>query len=123
MKETRASRIFLRIIVALYALSMIAGGSAARCDRQNMQAGLNAAVASERCVIVLPDDTPSKQRHDFAACPDCALAAAQWIGDPPRAQLIYVLEVAARFDFILRLGRDLDDRPANLRSRAPPLDI
>jgi len=53
-------------------------------------------------------------------CDACTLAAAAGLRAAPVSSFVHRTEILTRLEFSARLGADLDDRPADLRSRAPP---
>jgi hypothetical protein len=108
------------LITALYVLAMasISFGSAARVHHG---AGFAAATTLDvpACGHVVPNPgRPAKA--PLGCCDACALSAAP-IMPSQITHVICSIEIAARLEFELRLGRRLDHRPDDLRSRAPPL--
>jgi hypothetical protein len=64
-------------------------------------------------------DSGKSTKSSFLCCDACLLGAAP-IHGAPIAHVVYALEIATQLAFELSLGRRLDHRPEDLRSRAPP---
>ncbi len=61
-------------------------------------------------------DNPAK-----ACCDGCILAVSAALPAGRAGRFVFRPEISTRFIFASRLGRELDHRPQNLRSRAPPV--
>jgi len=126
MADRLRSIFFRRLALGLYALTIIVGALGFAANRGHGAAGVG--VFADRAAFCLDFQKADSnfQKADggpktpFVACCDTCVSSAPPTLPAIIAHIIYRFEISTRFDFASRLGRDLDESPDNLRSRAPP---
>lgn len=120
MAQTLRSLPFRRLAVALYALTVVVGAFGFASHRGHGGAGVS--VFADRAAFC-HDGEKGKGTvpTPFVVCCDACVSSAPPILPNIITHIIYRFEIATRFEFAARLGRDLDESPDNLRSRAPPV--
>ncbi len=110
--------------VAFYALSVVMMGLASAAHARTVLRAESAVAVKtvETCKSSASSKT-HPARHCVKHCAACTLAEAPGLRTASISTVVLRLEIVARLDFKSRLGRDLDDTPADLRSRAPPVRV
>jgi hypothetical protein len=118
MSRCEKSALMRRLVIVLYALAvvMVGFGSSAHAHRFAAQTGLSVGGICESDTAAQHKST----RHCGKHCEFCTLNTASGL----EADLVWTpirrVENRVRVGFLARAGRELDGRPVDLRSRAPP---
>jgi hypothetical protein len=119
MAEMLRSLPFKRFAVALYALTVVVGALGLATHRGHGGAGVS--VFADRADFCHDSEkAKGTAPTPFVVCCDSCVSSAPPILPSVITHIVYRFEISTRFVFAARLGRDLDDSPDNLRSRAPP---
>jgi hypothetical protein len=111
-----------RAAVTLYALAVVLGVFAAALHRHSLSGQQGVGVLSAQNVFCQDQQNdPGAPAEPFTSCCDACLLTAPPTLPSAITHIIYRLEISTRFEFAARLGRDLDQSPDDLRSRAPPV--
>jgi hypothetical protein len=119
MADSLRSIFFRRLALALYALTIVVGalGAAAGGGHSGTGVGVFADRAAFCQDFQRGDGGP---KPPFVVCCDACVSSAPPMLPTTLTHVVYRFEIPTRFAFASRLGRDLDESPDNLRSRAPP---
>jgi hypothetical protein len=112
----------LATVIAFLVASTMMPRSAAHSTSDDLGVHVSDHAAPPGCHYAGSRDGKPDKRHS-SCCGACALTAAPRLDAAPDFCVLRIAEISTRFDFASRLGRDLDDSPADLRSRAPPRRI
>jgi hypothetical protein len=119
MFNGRPPKISRWVLVALYVLAMAptAFGFAAHPHH-----GAGIAAARSLDAPICGHAAPLSERPASSPCAGCdaCMVSEAPIAPNQIAHVVYVIEIATRLEFESSLGRRLDRRPDDLRSRAPP---
>jgi len=112
-------KITRRLVAALYALTIVfvAFGFAGHTHR-GVEIASAKSLGAEACAHAV-SHTGKPANSPVACCDACALSAAP-VTPNQIAHAFHSIEIATRLEFDLSLGRRLDHRPHDVRSRAPP---
>lgn len=120
MAEMLRSLPFKRLAVALYALTVVVGAFGFASHRGHGGAGVS--VFADRADFCHDSEkAKGTAPTPFVVCCDACVSSAPPILPSVITHIVYRFEISTRFEFAARLGRDLDESPDNLRSRAPPV--
>ncbi|HXY57129.1 MAG TPA: hypothetical protein VEH76_00965 [Methylocystis sp.] len=104
-------------VAALYAVALVVVGVAASHHGRAEGYSSRGSSVQAQCHEQGHDkDAPAQTR----CCEACTLAAAPILNAAIAPSFLYRQEIKTRLGFATRLCADLDDCPADLRSRAPP---
>jgi hypothetical protein len=107
------------LIAALYVLT-IASTTFGFAGHERHGVGIATARAHDAPVCGHAAPHSGKPVKSCSLCCDaCTLSAAPILANQI-THVVYSVEIATRLEFASSLGRRLDDRPDDLRSRAPP---
>lgn len=119
MADCLRTNLFRRLALALYALTMIVGALGFASHRGHDGTGVG--LFADRAAFCQDDQkAPGAPKAPFVACCDACVSSAPPVLPAIVANTVYRFEIPTRFVFADRLGRELDQSPDNLRSRAPP---
>ncbi|PWB94257.1 MULTISPECIES: hypothetical protein [Methylosinus] len=119
MADRLRSLFFRRLALGLYTLTIIVGALGFASHRGHGGAGVG--VFQDRAAFCQDfQKAHSAPQTPFVVCCDACVASAPPTLPAMITHIVYRFEISTRFDFASRLGRDLDESPDNLRSRAPP---